>query len=59
MVSFTSLGPDWVHEYDIKFSGIATGPNGDTAGMSKLGNYEIDSSAIKGMPLYKLEEKRL
>lgn len=58
MVAFTSLGLEWVHEYDIKVIGIATGPNGETAGTSKLGTCEIDSNAIKSMPLHKFEEKR-
>ncbi|KAL8126643.1 hypothetical protein AgCh_013774 [Apium graveolens] len=58
VVTFTSLGLDLVHEYEIKVSGITTGPNGDTPGMNKPGTCKIDSNAIKGMHLYKFEEKR-
>lgn len=52
-----NLALEWGTDYDIRVNGIAPGPIGDTAGMSKLGPDEIESSARKDMPLYKLGEK--
>lgn len=51
-----NLALEWGTDYDIRVNGIAPGPIGDTAGMSKLGPDEIESGR-KDMPLYKLGEK--
>lgn len=52
-----NLALEWGTDYDIRVNGIAPGPIGDTAGMSKLGPDEIDSKARDNIPLYKLGEK--
>ncbi|WOH07145.1 hypothetical protein DCAR_0626574 [Daucus carota subsp. sativus] len=52
-----NLALEWGTDYDIRVNGIAPGPIGDTAGMSKLGPDEIKNSSRKEMPLYKLGEK--
>lgn len=52
-----NLALEWGTDYDIRVNGIAPGPIGDTAGMSKLAPEEINSKAKDYMPLYKLGEK--
>ncbi|KAI8557324.1 hypothetical protein RHMOL_Rhmol04G0001800 [Rhododendron molle] len=52
-----NLALEWGTDYDIRVNGIAPGPIGDTAGMSKLAPEEINSKAKDQMPLYKLGEK--
>lgn len=48
---------EWGADYDIRVNGIAPGPIGDTAGMTKLAPDEISSKTREYMPLYKLGEK--
>ncbi|XP_034679325.1 peroxisomal 2,4-dienoyl-CoA reductase [Vitis riparia] len=52
-----NLALEWGTDYDIRVNGIAPGPIGDTAGMSKLAPEEISNKAREIMPLYKLGEK--
>ncbi|XP_010260588.1 PREDICTED: peroxisomal 2,4-dienoyl-CoA reductase [Nelumbo nucifera] len=52
-----SLALEWGTDYDIRVNGIAPGPIGDTAGMSKLAPEEIGKKREEYMPLYKLGEK--
>ncbi|KAJ9673079.1 hypothetical protein PVL29_026386 [Vitis rotundifolia] len=52
-----NLALEWGTDYDIRVNGIAPGPIGDTAGMSKLAPEEISNKAREVMPLYKLGEK--
>ncbi|CAK9174999.1 unnamed protein product [Ilex paraguariensis] len=52
-----NLALEWGTDYDIRVNGIAPGPIGDTAGISKLAPEEINSKAREYMPLYKLGEK--
>ncbi|EEF38739.1 peroxisomal 2,4-dienoyl-CoA reductase [(3E)-enoyl-CoA-producing] [Ricinus communis] len=52
-----SLALEWGTEYDIKVNGIAPGPIGDTAGLSKLAPEEILREAKEKLPLDKLGEK--
>ena len=48
---------EWGTDYDIRVNGIAPGPIGDTAGVSKLAPDEIMKKSIENQPLYKLGEK--
>lgn len=48
---------EWGADYDIKVNGIAPGPTGDTAGVSKLAPGDILSKERQHMPLFKLGEK--
>ncbi|KAL8461887.1 hypothetical protein ACS0TY_033098 [Phlomoides rotata] len=52
-----NLALEWGSDYDIRVNGIAPGPIGDTAGMSKLAPEEIINNMREHMPLYKLGEK--
>ncbi|KAL8457158.1 hypothetical protein ACS0TY_035125 [Phlomoides rotata] len=52
-----NLALEWGSDYDIRVNGIAQGPIGDTAGMSKLAPEEIINNMREHMPLYKLGEK--
>ena len=52
-----NLALEWGTDYDIRVNGIAPGPIGDTAGMSKLGLEGIASEAMEKMPLFKVGEK--
>ncbi|KAK3042645.1 hypothetical protein RJ639_000897, partial [Escallonia herrerae] len=52
-----NLALEWGTDYDIRVNGIAPGPIGDTAGMSKLVPDEINNKTREYMPLYKLGEK--
>ncbi|KAG5234439.1 peroxisomal 2,4-dienoyl-CoA reductase [Salix suchowensis] len=52
-----NLALEWGTDYDIRVNGIAPGPIGDTAGMSKLGLEGIASKAMEKMPLFKVGEK--
>lgn len=52
-----NLALEWGTDYDIRVNGIAPGPIGDTAGMSKLAPDEISNKSKDYMPLYKLGEK--
>ncbi|XP_057765244.1 peroxisomal 2,4-dienoyl-CoA reductase [(3E)-enoyl-CoA-producing] [Salvia miltiorrhiza] len=52
-----NLALEWGTDYDIRVNGIAPGPIGDTAGMSKLLPDEIGNKTREYMPLYKLGEK--
>lgn len=52
-----NLALEWGTDYDIRVNGIAPGPIGDTAGMSKLAPDEISKKMNDYMPLYKLGEK--
>ena len=52
-----NLALEWGTDYGIRVNGIAPGPIGDTAGMSKLAPEEINDKARELMPLYKLGEK--
>lgn len=52
-----NLALEWGTDYDIRVNGIAPGPIGDTAGMSKLAPEEMNNKARESMPLYKLGEK--
>ncbi|XP_057510090.1 peroxisomal 2,4-dienoyl-CoA reductase [(3E)-enoyl-CoA-producing] [Actinidia eriantha] len=52
-----SLALEWGTDYDIRVNGIAPGPIGDTAGLSKLAPDEIMKKSIENQPLYKLGEK--
>ncbi|XP_047947469.1 peroxisomal 2,4-dienoyl-CoA reductase [(3E)-enoyl-CoA-producing]-like [Salvia hispanica] len=52
-----NLALEWGTDYDIRVNGIAPGPIGDTAGMSKLQPDEITYNARESTPLYKLGEK--
>ncbi|GFS44837.1 Peroxisomal 2,4-dienoyl-CoA reductase [Actinidia chinensis var. chinensis] len=52
-----SLALEWGTDYDIRVNGIAPGPIGDTAGVSKLAPDEIMKKSIENQPLYKLGEK--
>ena len=52
-----SLALEWGTDYDIRVNGIAPGPIGDTAGVSKLAPDEIMSKERQHMPLFKLGEK--
>ncbi|KAL8501639.1 hypothetical protein ACS0TY_020951 [Phlomoides rotata] len=52
-----NLALEWGSNYDIRVNGIAQGPIGDTAGMSKLAPEEIINNMREHMPLYKLGEK--
>ncbi|KAL6562432.1 hypothetical protein OROGR_003439 [Orobanche gracilis] len=52
-----NLALEWGADYDIRVNGIAPGPIGDTAGLSKLFPEEINNKATGLLPLYKLGEK--
>ncbi|KAJ0082641.1 hypothetical protein Patl1_12266 [Pistacia atlantica] len=52
-----SLALEWGTDYDIRVNGIAPGPIGDTAGVSKLAPDEILNKERQHMPLFKLGEK--
>ncbi|KAL1559898.1 2,4-dienoyl-CoA reductase [(2E)-enoyl-CoA-producing] [Salvia divinorum] len=52
-----NLALEWGTDYDIRVNGIAPGPIGDTAGLSKLLPDEIGNKTRDYMPLYKLGEK--
>ncbi|CAK7337036.1 unnamed protein product [Dovyalis caffra] len=52
-----NLALEWGTDHDMRVNGIAPGPIGDTAGMSKLGLEGIASKAMEKMPLFKLGEK--
>ncbi|KAL5773623.1 hypothetical protein ACOSQ2_013547 [Xanthoceras sorbifolium] len=52
-----SLALEWGTDYDIRVNGIAPGPIGDTAGVSKLAPEEVMSKERQNVPLFKLGEK--
>ncbi|KAL3851023.1 hypothetical protein ACJIZ3_012905 [Penstemon smallii] len=52
-----NLALEWGTDYDIRVNGIAPGPIGDTAGMSKLVPQEINNKIKDYMPLYKVGDK--
>ncbi|KAL0363050.1 UNVERIFIED_CONTAM: Peroxisomal 2,4-dienoyl-CoA reductase [Sesamum calycinum] len=52
-----NLALEWGTDYDIRVNGIAPGPIGDTAGLSKLLPKEINNKTRDYMPLYKVGEK--
>ncbi|GFQ08520.1 peroxisomal 2 4-dienoyl-coa reductase [Phtheirospermum japonicum] len=53
-----NLALEWGTDYDIRVNGIAPGPIGDTAGLSKLAPQEItNNTASDRSPLYKVGEK--
>ncbi|KAL6514042.1 hypothetical protein OROMI_022689 [Orobanche minor] len=52
-----NLALEWGADYDIRVNGIAPGPIGDTAGLSKLLPEEINNKATDRLPLYKFGEK--
>ncbi|KAL3627121.1 hypothetical protein CASFOL_028484 [Castilleja foliolosa] len=53
-----NLALEWGADYDIRVNGIAPGPIGDTAGLSKLAPQEIiNDNANDRLPLYKVGEK--
>lgn len=52
-----NLALEWGTDYDIRVNGIAPGPIGDTAGLSKLLPAEISNKARDYMPLYRVGEK--
>ncbi|KAL0443135.1 UNVERIFIED_CONTAM: Peroxisomal 2,4-dienoyl-CoA reductase [Sesamum latifolium] len=52
-----NLALEWGTDYDIRVNGIAPGPIGDTAGLSKLLPKEINNKIREYSPLYKVGEK--
>ncbi|KAL7130590.1 hypothetical protein ABFS83_13G144500 [Erythranthe nasuta] len=52
-----NLALEWGTDYDIRVNGIAPGPIGDTAGLSKLLPQEINNKMRENSPLYKVGEK--
>ncbi|KAL2245104.1 peroxisomal 2,4-dienoyl-CoA reductase-like [Sesamum indicum] len=52
-----NLALEWGTDYDIRVNGIAPGPIGDTAGLSKLLPKEINNKTSDYLPLYKVGEK--
>ncbi|KAI3456669.1 hypothetical protein Pfo_013332 [Paulownia fortunei] len=52
-----NLALEWGTDYDIRVNGIAPGPIGDTAGLSKLLPKEINNKTRDYLPLYKVGEK--
>ncbi|KAK4439553.1 Peroxisomal 2,4-dienoyl-CoA reductase [Sesamum alatum] len=52
-----NLALEWGTDYDIRVNGIAPGPIGDTAGLSKLLPKEINNKIREYLPLYKVGEK--
>lgn len=52
-----NLALEWGMDYDIRVNGIAPGPIGDTAGLSKLLPEEINNKMREYSPLYKVGEK--